>query len=229
MTVVLSIDVGIKNLAFCLLDIKSVTEFQMIDWDVININKDLNDLFWIKNNYMTLNKEDLTEFCSLNKIQYNKETKKCMQEEIKKFLKKMKVKTVKIDYEKTVHNLNRILNERFFKDDLKIDVVVIENQPVLKNPVMKNIQFILYTLFVLKKTKCVFINASEKLKFCKNIGRIDKIPKTYKERKKCSIHEALYLISNNKNLLEIFNKHNKQDDLSDTLLQALAYFHSNNP
>ena len=37
---VLSIDVGMKNLAFCLFEIKDSMEYQIIKWDVLNLCRD---------------------------------------------------------------------------------------------------------------------------------------------------------------------------------------------
>lgn len=38
---ILSIDVGIKNLAFCLLELSSLDEFSILKWDVINLSTDV--------------------------------------------------------------------------------------------------------------------------------------------------------------------------------------------
>ena len=37
---ILSIDVGMKNLAFCLFEIKDSMEYQIIKWDVLNLCRD---------------------------------------------------------------------------------------------------------------------------------------------------------------------------------------------
>ena len=38
---ILSIDVGIKNLAFCLFTIKSKTNYRIVEWDIINLCNDI--------------------------------------------------------------------------------------------------------------------------------------------------------------------------------------------
>jgi hypothetical protein len=123
-----------------------------------------------------------------------------------------------------------------------ITKVLLENQPVLKNPTMKSIQIILYSFFQYEKIimgreidLIKFINASNKLKLGKNLTDINnsegiiKIKNKYTKNKKLAI---LYTIHFLKNRLvtnqydkynEIFNDNKKKDDLSDAFLQGLYY------
>ena len=41
---ILSIDVGMKNLAFCLFEITDSMEYQILKWDVLNLCKDKEHL-----------------------------------------------------------------------------------------------------------------------------------------------------------------------------------------
>ena len=98
----------------------------------------------------------------------------------------------------------------------------------MKNPKMKSIQMILFTYLQLKfpEINVDFINASEKLKYCKKQGLIESVPKTYKENKLSSIKVVMKLISEMTDFLEKFKLEKKKDDLSDVILQSLAYKNS---
>jgi hypothetical protein len=125
----------------------------------------------------------------------------------------------------------------------KLDYIVLENQPVLKNPIMKSIQVMIYSYFMTKKIEndykiCVkFQNANLKIKLKDNLENIDNEIKTntkklkYNDVKKIGIYMVNYLFESNLNINEnIINKYNntkKKDDLADSLLQGL-YFCINN-
>lgn len=116
-------------------------------------------------------------------------------------------------------DLDLLTNRLFSRLDqipelLEVDHIGIENQPCLKQPVMKTIQIALYSYLKLKSkqpdnTTFRMINASEK---CPG--------KTYAERKKNSIVQCRELLEinkeENKDWLELFNKHKKRDDLADS-------------
>ena len=197
--IILSFDIGVKNLAYCLFYFKSEhtpinlkdAELEIIEWDVI----------------------DLNEFFSTKKPSFNERTN---------------VLLIKI------HELFSLI---------EIDYVLIENQPVLKNPIMKSIQMIIYTYFKhlqLNESKLIkdtlIINASNKIRFALNVLskefkediEISKDKKSYKDNKQLAI-TYIKKVLNYKNLLnqlEFFNSYSKKDDLADTLLQGLYYCYS---
>jgi hypothetical protein len=118
------------------------------------------------------------------------------------------------------------LNENF-NDKFEADVVLIENQPMLKNGVMKTISVVIYTYFNMMRLlygniqEVKFISATNKLK-CNKGKNIKK--DTYKDRKKTSIELAkIYINELFPEKLEWFNKLKKQDDASDSFLQAIYY------
>ena len=148
---IISIDVGIKNLAYCIIE-KDNDSFKILSWDVINILDDkLNNQLKCSNytrkkicskiatNYIINNDSvDKIGFCGNKTCQEfmknNHNSKK-----IKK-LKKLNTKSF------SILELSSILIKKLheIKDIiLNVDEVVIENQPVLKNPRMKSIQIIL--------------------------------------------------------------------------------------
>jgi|TARA_B110000259_G_scaffold188265_2_gene246058 hypothetical protein len=192
---ILSFDIGIKNLAYCLMykndAIDNENNIKIIDWGIIQLIED-----------------------------------------------GVKCKGISLDV--ITHVLYNKLQDIFLEYD--ITKVLLENQPVLKNPTMKSIQIILYSFFQYEKIimgreidLIKFINASNKLKLGKNLTDINnsegiiKIKNKYTKNKKLAI---LYTIHFLKNRLvtnqydkynEIFNDNKKKDDLSDAFLQGLYY------
>jgi hypothetical protein len=119
---------------------------------------------------------------------------------------------------------------------LNADIVLIENQPSLKNPQMKSVQMILYSYFLIKgdNLKIEFISATNKLKILKNNdelnGMIDEIKlktkNSYLQKKKISIAYCERLLNENdnyKNYLDFYKNNKKKDDLADSFLQCLYY------
>ena len=192
---ILSFDIGIKNLAYCLMykdnAIDNNNNIKVIDWDIIQLIED-----GVKCKGVSLD--------AITNVLYNK------------------------------------LQEIFLDYDIK--EVLLENQPVLKNPVMKSIQIILYSFFQYEKVLMgrdinliKFINASNKLKLGKNLSEINNSEDIVKIKSKYTKNKKLAIIYTNHFLQErlivedyikyneIFNKHKKKDDLSDAFLQGLYY------
>jgi len=171
-------DVGVKNLAYCIMD----KEYNIIDWNIIDlsnkkeyiccgINKSTskpcshNALFININNHKT--------YCKRHSIEKeNKPLFECFK--CKKKAKKInlikdnfycckhvpndemnEVEDILIGKNVAKSSLNKIGNILIGKLDAnplfkKVTHVVIENQPCLKNPTMKSIQMILYTYFLIR-------------------------------------------------------------------------------
>jgi hypothetical protein len=149
----------------------------------------------------------------------------------------------KIKYQSDI--LFQKLRELFYSK--AIDYVVIENQPVLKNPTMKSIQMMIYSFFkimMLSQDKCVkdvvLVNACNKLKFATVIlPRLlpDLQPMASDSNITCKYKKSKYTaIQYTKELLRckcmhteltFFNEFKKKDDLADTLLQGLYFAHNN--
>ena len=120
-------------------------------------------------------------------------------------------------------------------------IILLENQPVLKNPTMKSMQMFLYSYYLMnildsnidlsiKKLQCYC--ASKKLDMIKYIPEdeqlrittfIDTVNNPYQKNKKMSIMLVEVLLKNNAKWLEFFKSHPKQDDLADSLLMTLHY------
>lgn len=133
---------------------------------------------------------------------------------------------ISIDYDKTdidasYASLVTVLDELF---DGEYDKVLIENQPSMKNPIMKTIQCGIHMYFASCRhykanvNNIILVSASCKMKMCDGKG------KTYAERKKLSISSCrAYIDANCLEWCEYFKSSKKKDDLSDSLLQLLWY------
>jgi pentapeptide MXKDX repeat protein len=132
---------------------------------------------------------------------------------------------------KLSENLYSHLNKH--QDDfLDVDEVIIENQPVLKNPTMKSIQILLYSWFVINGTMTGKINdihffsASKKLEAYHDED--DKIGKTvsgnqYQMNKKKAVLYTTEMLKNNQKWKTFFETHKKKDDLADAYLTNCYY------
>jgi hypothetical protein len=190
--IILSFDVGIKNLAYCLFEYTDTLSFKILDWNILNIG--------------TTEKTNV------------------------------------------LHHQSEILFQLLYDNfhDININYVVVENQPVLKNPVMKSIQMMVYSYFkILKRTtpcidKVVMINAGNKMRFANTILslKIPNITETldqfenqpkYKKTKNLSIHYTRELLryKDYQTHLDFFQDFKKKDDLADTLLQGLYFCYTN--
>ena len=146
-------------------------------------------------------------------------------------------------YNNIIHKPYNYINNKFFNiSNLNI---YIENQPVLKNPIMKSISVGIYTFFCMKKisnqniiSSVNFINASVKTKpdFIQSLNKIIDLKSNIKDFKKyinrkdfsedivgqiipklsCSIEYINNIISTSKYILR-----KKKDDMADTLLYII--------
>ncbi len=117
---------------------------------------------------------------------------------------------------------------------LDVEEVVIENQPVLKNPTMKTIQILLYGWFVMNgiltdRIKGIhFFSASKKLEAYDDID--NKIAKTlshitgqYQVNKKLAILYTNEMVKSDSKWFTFFSGHQKRDDLADAYLTNCYY------
>jgi hypothetical protein len=136
--------------------------------------------------------------------------------------------------------------------------ILLENQPVLKNPTMKSMQMFLYSYYLIrlldknknsvraqrvnstsilndKKIQCYC--ASKKLDLIKFLPEndqkriieyIDTVNSGYQKNKKMAIMMVETLLKENTKWLDFFKGHPKKDDLADSLLMTLHYFEKPN-
>ena len=115
---------------------------------------------------------------------------------------------------------------------LDVDLVVIENQPALKNPTMKSIQMMIYSYFLIdgvcsddsKITNIEMINARNKLKAYKGTRGLCIIQDKYKRTKFLGIEYCKHMIQESNQddqWLQLFSTSKKKDDLADAYLQGM--------
>lgn len=187
MKTILAIDVGLKNLSYCVLSAGVSTNTDVST--NTNVSTGMNIIEW------------------KNVCVMDKNCKKASIEEI------------------TEAVLTKLLE--LFDSDTSIDIVVIENQPMLKNGMMKTVSVIIYTYFNMLKVmygnvkEVKFISATNKLK-CKKALELAKTATNYKDRKSISVEVARkYLECIAPDKLEWFNSQAKSDDLADCALFAV--------
>lgn len=122
---------------------------------------------------------------------------------------------------------------------LEVDEVVIENQPVLKNPTMKSIQMLLYSYFIMNglmknKIKDIrFFIAGKKLEGFQGDHKIAKdkfghIKSEYKQTKNSAILFCKEMIKDTqKTWHKYISDQKKQDDLADAFLTNCCYIQNN--
>lgn len=131
---------------------------------------------------------------------------------------------------------------RFENHIQEIDGIVIENQPVMKNPIMKSIQMVIFTYFHMMKThnpnlSITLTSATNKNKIVKRLPEEKaksilqeteieaKTNKGYKYNKKlannvCKCFLEKY-VEDTEKWTATYDKHKKKDDLADSFLQGV--------
>lgn len=120
----------------------------------------------------------------------------------------------------------RVLHDTF--NDKQINSVLIENQPVQKNPTMKTIQIVVYTYFIYNKMMrqdidtVLFVSANKKNKLADKFDIEVTGSSKYIRTKKKAVLVTREILKNNNHWLSFFNDHKKKDDLADSFLQLLS-------
>jgi hypothetical protein len=266
----LTFDIGIKNLAYCIIryNILDKKNFDIIYWGIldisykglicnfnIDISKKNNIAICCTNNsylYLPNDKNDketkYTSYCKFhsNKIKNNNIT---LYNKLKKIANNAKLKD---NFNQQVERLLIELDKFYYQFiDTIYDIdnkiisyldIYIENQPVLKNPIMKSISIVLFAYFNMKKIKFSnkiksvnFVSATVKTKanlynnikqnFILNTKLISN--NNYQNRKQYCIDiakDVVYQLNNsffNAVAISIYEFSKKKDDLADTLLYVL--------
>lgn len=281
---VLSWDVGIINLAFCMIEYND-EKWKILDWGIINLTNreklkcincgknasfytDIsnNEVFYCKKHLLKDIKSpefdkcftiNMTKICDwkTEKSKCNKKSKYCINnnyycnnhsksiykkienEYSVKSIKKKSVGAISIDDLK-MELIKQFENKKSF---LEADIILIENQPSMKNPKMKAISSTIYDYFLIRGIidkeitnsnieRVKFMSPSNKLKLADE-GDTKKLvklkgndAKTYKLTKSLGIKYCSEMIKPYENWVEVFNQHKKKDDLADSFLQGMYYF-----
>jgi len=223
----LSIDIGIKNLSFCIFENKEV-----IDWGIIDLSDSKTQTCRCGNSatfigtepYCTKHKPKKSIILSKSfermKLADFKKVK-CFQkcntiEECKTIAEDRQLLTKKnasaIDLIQISRNIQNHFDEKW-KDTL-FDTVIIENQISPLASRMKSIQGMVTQYFVKTVPNIHYISSSNKLKHVK-------VKMTYQERKKEGIRQCEESLSDK--WLTFFANTNKKDDLADCYLQGIWF------
>lgn len=213
----ISFDIGIKNLSYCILESETKC---ILDWGIINISVDKQCQHCSKDK-----KCDKSATCECNgKLLCTGHSKLKMYKDYKK-------KKIKKDDNMIFNlgkNMMKVLDERVNFLDVKL--VLLENQPALKNPTMKTIQMLLYSYFLINGVSkgnienIVMVNARNKLKAYKGEKVECDIKDKYKKNKYLAIEYCKKMIEDEKEeFVELFTNSKKKDDLSDSYLQGIYY------
>lgn len=235
---IVSIDVGIINLAICRVDVdldKGPTSVNILDWLLICLNRDD-----FSENQRCQGRMKSGRVCGSKckwiSVKGNETVfscKKHIPEDVDILLKNARKLQ---DMEEELH---RCLNR--YPQLLDADLVLIENQPSMLNPMLKTVQIMLHSYFLqkgiqntksrMKHIQCV--HASLKMKMCPKelksggeTGKTKKKRKAYEKRKKLAEQGTLNLlktIERGDEHLKFFEAQKKKNDLADCLLQAAAY------
>lgn len=224
---VISFDVGIRNLAYCLIEYIDNKKI-IIDWNVINILPESEKC------YLKSCKKLVTHMCHHNDVPIYwcdahtdyyaiLKGKGTVSEQTN--VKTINCNTISTDElrKAIIRNLNTIMMPLL--DNSHIDHVLIENQPVIKNPKMKQVMDTIYCWFLVKGMDyhCTYevhlISPSNKLK-----QYVEQLT-SYKETKKKSVEVVTEFITvnNRVKLINHLSKFTKKDDLCDSLLQGFYW------
>lgn len=202
---ILSIDVGIYNLAICLLDVS--TSAKIVFWKDINI----------------LNGKQTCSSKGCKRVATHAKDDKyyCIKCKTSLF-PNQRLQTIKTAMNTRIEKIAEMLYTSLDTDlqHLEYDTVLIENQPT-RNIKMKNISMLLLGYFTMKQKSIEFVNASKKMHETSVT-----LPNNYVNRKKSSKITVKSLLKDSDWSL-FFKCSKKQDDLSDCLLQGLWWIHKN--
>ena len=243
---VLSFDVGIKNLAYCILSYEN-SKFKIYEWGIINLTEDIVESNNNSNvdsnfilNYKKMKIGDLKSYMQKYGLDI-KGVKKDLIERSEIYLKSKKLLKLKVCKNMKLCDIGKILYQNLDKypNFNNVDYILIENQPVLKNPTMKSIQIMIFSYFLINNfvskedniiSDILLISAKNKLKVYDGPDISDqyKIKNSYALTKKLAIKYCEYMIKHDKEKSDFFSNHSKKDDLADSFLQG-AYYLKKNP
>ncbi len=263
----ISWDIGINNLAYCLMEVDENKNWEIKDWKVIDLLEDLRENYscqgLLKNGKECRKKASVYEiydeknekkyYCKTHQKQATEplqnlgKNKKCAGINKNKKSCQMKAEFAENDIfyckKHQPPNAKKVINPSnisFFEKSklipekldqleniLDIDYVVIENQPSIKNPIMKSIQMIVYTYFLIKGipriNEILLKNATEKLKVYDGPKIESNIKDRHAKNKYLGIQYAKYFLKEKEENLVYLESHKKSDDLADSFLQGLYF------
>lgn len=217
--IILSIDIGIKNLAVAQIEVLEDKCYNILSWDLLNIGDPPPPKIICSGFFK--NGKPCTKVASYkNKVSFF--CKSHAPDGCKLIVKrKAKKPTINDVCKRLIVELDK--NEHY----LKSQKVLIENQPCLMNPMIKSVQIMVFTYFHMRSNNIAvqLIHANRKNRIFKDDPDPDPPVKSkYLRTKKKGIVACKKLLCQTKDV-EFFGGHSKKDDLSDAFLQAWAYLY----
>jgi hypothetical protein len=242
---ILSIDIGIKNLSLCIMNCTDKTDlstYKIHLWDVYNTLEDHHKCVSLQKSGKICNKKCSLKYTFENNVIYSCKThfpKNLLPTKKENNYKPKLIKDYLLqDIAKIILiKINEIytINKEFFT---LLSNIIVELQPTL-NPSMKMISHLIYGKLIDLQlsnqldSKCTirFVRASQKLKSYTGPQIVCNLKGKYAQRKWLSIQYTKWFLENKfsnqqKDLwLENFLKCGKMDDRSDTCLMAINCLH----
>ena len=242
---VLSFDVGIRHLAYCCIEYDEIdtgSVKNILEWGNINVIPEPEHCYIAsckKPAIQTCTYQD-KNICWCDKhSKYYETLQKLTADNLTALSKPSNIKMINCNSISTselrvaiITNLDKIILPLVHKHN--INVALIENQPSMKNPKMKQVMDTIYCWFLIRCVtdspiiKCEdihLVNPSNKLKqYVEQLNKCDDATK-YKTTKNLSITVVSdYINTNNLDTLrEHLDKFIKKDDLCDALLQGFYW------
>lgn len=230
--VILSFDIGIKNLAYCMLGWDpEKNRYEIIDWKLVNIVPDLDKQFCVG---VTVKKKKICGRVARFTSKVQNQTYCSIHAKPKEEMTPIKKRKVaKISNQEINTLLVKKLDE--IPSLLNCDEVILEHQPA-KNPRMKNLSFMLYSYFIIRgfvdkpDTRCKEIrfrqiNSDKKLSLYTGPNISCHLKDKYSRNKFYSKKYCEYMIQadHDQKWLDFYNSCKKKDDLADSYLQGAWY------
>ncbi|NDB81191.1 MAG: hypothetical protein EB127_00355 [Alphaproteobacteria bacterium] len=240
-----SFDVGLRNLAYCVIQGTTRHNLKILNWDLIDVMAEENGIMncykckavasWKrsdtysctkhKTKEKTYTKSALTKM-SLTELQVLGTTFKIEEKNKKEYVGKLYEHYSRIAWKRCVKSCKAgsvVDLAPLIASSLKArttiwknsDMIIFEQQPDKR---MMAVQAMMHMWFICQGFNVKAVSAVHKLT---NIVTVDDATKTYKGRKKTGIIHASALVPSEWN--EFMMKHPKKDDLADCFLQGLWF------